>query len=89
MTSRATAGAEARDNLARALLTLAEDGHRPRCSDSPSMHLSESADEREQAARWCYGCPLLTECAEAGEFEKFGVWGGRDRSAVATSKAAS
>ncbi len=27
--------------------------------------------------RICAGCPVRTECAEAGESEAYGVWGGR------------
>lgn len=79
MTSRATAGHEAREQLARALLTLAEAGQRPRCSDSPQLHLSDDPAERATAARQCVGCPLLDLCRNAGQYERHGVWGAVDR----------
>lgn len=79
MTSRATAGAEARETLARALLALTDRGMRPRCSDSPQLWISENADERATAATWCAGCPILEACSAAGEFERFGIWAGQDR----------
>lgn len=86
MTSRATAGAEARDALSRALLTLAEDGQRPRCSDAPHLALSDDIAERAIATTWCEGCPVFAECEAAGQFEKFGVWAGVDRGPDPASK---
>lgn len=73
----------ASDVLTRALLNLANRGGRPRCSD-PGTHqlwLSEDAAERALAATWCAGCPVLAECrdAAAANGERFGVWGGVDR----------
>lgn len=89
MTSRATLGAEARAVLVRALLTLAEAGQRPRCADSPQLHLSESAEERVIAAARCHGCPVFTECETASHFEAFGVWAGRDVTVTRAQGAAS
>ena len=67
----------------RALVDLAARGLRTHCSDAETHHLwlSEEAHERAVAARLCRGCPALTECGEAAEArrERFGVWGGRDR----------
>lgn len=42
----------------------------------PSRRQSERA---YQAAveRYCQRCPVRPECAEAGEHERFGLWGGR------------
>ena len=85
MTSRATAGHEAREQLSRALLTLAEDGQRPRCSDAPHLALSDDAADRAIASRWCDGCPIFDACHEAGRYERFGVWAGQDRTPVAKS----
>ena len=85
MTSRATAGREAREQLSRALLSLAEGGQRPRCSDAPHLALSDDAAERAIASRWCEGCPIFNACHEAGQFEWFGIWAGQDR--TATTKA--
>ena len=83
MTSRATAGAEARDTLSRALLTLAEGGQRPRCSDAPHLALSDDAADRAIASRWCEGCPIFDACHQAGQFERFGIWAGQDRTPTA------
>lgn len=80
MTSRATAGREAREALSRAVLTLAEDGQRPRCSDAPQIWLSDDIEDRNEVVRYCLTCPLIEPCAAAGQFEKHGVWGGIDRS---------
>ncbi|PWJ24735.1 transcription factor WhiB [Branchiibius hedensis] len=79
MTSRATAGAEARATLARALLTMATYGERPVCSDAPQLWISDDAEDREGVKVWCQSCPLIEPCAAAGQFEKHGVWGGLDR----------
>jgi len=37
-----------------------------------------------QAASWCVGCSVLTECGAAADehCERFGVFGGRDRTVV-------
>lgn len=83
MTSRATAGVAARAELARALLTLAEGGQRPRCSDAPHLALSDDAADRAIASTWCNGCPIFDACHEAGQFERFGIWAGQDRTATA------
>lgn len=71
------------DRLTRALVDLATQGRRPRCGD-PETHdlwLSDDPEERKQAAAWCAGCPVLTECADAAADAKetFGVWAGVDR----------
>ena len=76
-------GALASDALTTALISLVPRGIRPRCSD-PETHylwLSEDQAERKQAARWCVGCPVLSECDTAARAnrERFGVWAGRDR----------
>ena len=69
------------DRLTRALIELANIRQRPRCGDAETHHLwtSEYQAEREQAAGLCAGCPVLQCCADAGQGEKFGVWGGHDR----------
>lgn len=73
----------AAEALTRALVVLATEGRRPRCGE-PGGHdlwLSDDADDRAQAARWCVGCAVLTECGAAADEhgERFGVFGGRDR----------
>jgi hypothetical protein len=78
-----TAARNASERLLRALITIASRGQRTHCSD-PSLSelwLSESEPERAEAARLCIGCPVITECgaAAAANDERWGVWGGRDR----------
>jgi hypothetical protein len=72
-----------RTSLTRALVNLAARGGRPRCSD-PDTHrywTSEAQAERDLAASWCTGCPVLDHCAATATTagERFGVWGGIDR----------
>jgi hypothetical protein len=66
----------------RALLTMAQRGDRPRCSDPVTkvMWTSEHADDRATAALWCNGCDVLDLCAAVAveEDHRWGVWGGRD-----------
>ena len=68
--------------LTDALLRMADEGQRPRCGDwsEDSPWLSDEPGLRAMAARWCAGCQIVDECAQAGgEFKStFGVWGGRD-----------
>jgi hypothetical protein len=72
---------EAHDRLTRALITIAARGLRTHCSDVELHHLwlSESQQERAVAARLCSGCPVFTPCGEVGQYERFGVFGGVDR----------
>jgi hypothetical protein len=79
------------DQLTRALLEVAAEGLRPHCSDAGSwMWLSEDAAARAEAARRCVGCPVYDPCGQAAEArqEKFGTWGGRDRTVVPGGKEA-
>ncbi len=73
----------AAEQLTRALVAIADHGRRPRCGEpgGHEMWLSDDATERAQAARWCTGCPVLVECGAAADEhgERFGVFGGRDR----------
>lgn len=78
----------AAEQLTRALVDLADHGRRPRCGE-PGGHglwCSDDATERAQAARWCAGCEVLTECANAADErdERFGVWAGTDRTTTTT-----
>ncbi len=74
----------AAEQLTRA---LAAQGRRPRCGEPGGHELwcSDDADDRAQAARWCVGCSVLTECADAADErgERFGTWAGVDRTIVA------
>lgn len=69
--------------LTNALLEAAGQGRRPHCGDPETHHLwlSENARERRIAEQLCIGCPVLVECGQAAEArrERFGVWGGVDR----------
>lgn len=76
----------AAEQLTRAMVGLAAQGRRPRCGEpgGHEMWCSDDADDRAQAVRWCTGCPVLAECAAAADEhgEKFGVFGGTDRTVV-------
>jgi len=68
----------AAEQLSLALLDLADRGRRPRCAEPGGHELwcSDDVNDRAQAARWCTGCPVLTECAAAGQpQERTGGWG--------------
>ncbi len=83
----------AAEQLTRALVALADHGRRPRCGEPGGHELwtSEDADERAQAARWCTGCPVMTECrASADEHdERHHVWAGVDRTPPPASRSRS
>ena len=76
---------EALERLTSAILALALRGGRPRCGDPATHELwtSDSGKARATAASWCAGCPVMAECGLAADAagERFGVWGGRDRTA--------
>jgi len=80
----------AAERLTRALVELATEGRRPRCGEAGShgLWLSDDADDRAQAVRWCVGCPVLDECGAAADEhgEKHHVWGGVDRTATVQHK---
>jgi Transcription factor WhiB len=79
------------DRLTRALITAAAAGQRPNCSDAGSwLWLSEDPADRAEAALRCRGCPVFEPCGTAAEArqEKFGTWGGRDRTKAPGKKAA-
>lgn len=69
------------DRLAFALARVLANGSRPPCGDATGAWVSEDREERALAARACEPCPLLTVCGEAADStkERFGVWGGVDR----------
>jgi hypothetical protein len=71
--------------LNTALITMASQGSRPRCADPIDHQLwtSEDQHDRDLAATWCNGCQVLSLCHQAADErdERWGVWGGRDRSA--------
>ena len=70
----------ARERLNSALALLLEADRWPRCcADPDGGWLSDDATERAAAAELCRGCPLTDACAEAGAAERFGVFGGLDR----------
>ena len=72
----------AHTRLSDALVSAVSRGQFVPCSppwDGDSPWLSDDPDERRWAAERCTGCPAITECREAGELEKFGVWGAVDR----------
>jgi hypothetical protein len=85
-----TRAARASGKLTVALLTIASQGLRTNCSEPETHHywLSDFPTERALAVRACHGCPVLQPCLEAAQLndERFGVWGGVDRSRPARAK---
>jgi hypothetical protein len=77
-------GAAASRRFTKALVDLAAQGLRTHCSDPGlgDLWISESEPERAEAARLCAGCPVIIECWSVGaeRRERWGVWGGIDRS---------
>jgi hypothetical protein len=77
------AAAAASDRLTKALGDLAHQGIFPHCGDPSTgwMWLSDDADDRARAVKWCRGCPIFAECGEAAsaQRERWGVWAGEDR----------
>jgi hypothetical protein len=75
---------DASERLLRALITIASREQRTHCSDPglSELWLSDHEPERAEAARLCIGCPVFVPCgqAAAANDERWGVWGGRDRS---------
>jgi len=84
----------AAEAFGRALLELAEQGRSTPCQGRRrDRWTSESAEDRAWAAAVCVGlsCQLLEQCGAAADErdERANVWGGRDRTAATTRKAAS
>lgn len=65
--------------LTHALARLELAGRTWPCRNRPEW-LSDSAEDRAEAAEACQPCPALTECAAAAQEarEKWHVWGGVD-----------
>ncbi|MGW6571635.1 WhiB family transcriptional regulator [Streptomyces sp. NPDC054945] len=47
------------------------------CEVSPEDWFSEKAVDADRAKEACGFCPVRAECAELGENEEFGIWGGQ------------
>lgn len=43
----------------------------------PEHHEGQRADTERAIRRYCARCPVKVECGEAGQHERYGVWGGR------------
>jgi len=83
----------AHEVLSIALLDLADQGRATPCqSRRRDRWTSDDAAERAWAASVCVtlACEVLEECGAAadGEDARFGVWGGRDRTAATTRRRA-
>lgn len=76
--------------LTRALVALVDANTPPPCRvyGDTGEWLSEDPELRALAVAWCRPCPITAECAEAAteQRERFGVWGGRDRTAIPRRK---
>jgi transcription factor WhiB len=81
MTAAAKQAAQASEALTQALVRAAARGIRPRCGDSETAYLwlSDHDGERKHAALMCRGCVVWAECDEVGQHQRFGTWGGVDR----------
>ena len=63
--------------LTLALTDALDRGQWIHCSSSDAWTSDEAdPDEREVAADLCRSCPVVTECAAAGESESWGIWAG-------------
>lgn len=80
MTDRAEHHAEALDVLHDALSAAVNARRRVPCRVPgwAPLWTSDDHEERHEAAEACAPCPIITPCRAAGEFERFGTWGGRD-----------
>ena len=81
----------AAEALGHALLEVAEQGRATPCQGRRrDRWTSDDADDRAWAAAVCVGlgCEVLLQCRAAADQqdERFGVWGGRDRTAPAHRK---
>lgn len=75
------------EDLAHVLAAALEAGERPPCTypDKAPLWLSESREERAEAALHCDGCTIFDACRDAGESAgltggraTFGVWAAHD-----------
>lgn len=85
------AASRAADRLTKALAAAAARGLRQHCADAEVSHLwlSEREHERAIAAKLCRNCPVILECwsVAVARKERFGVWGGVDRTRHPNGKA--
>jgi len=56
------------------------------CEADPDLWFSEKAEDIAQAKEACGFCPVRAECAELGEEEEFGVWGGMTSDEIRSAK---
>jgi hypothetical protein len=77
-----TRGREETYRFSQAVLEASASGTPPHCFDAGDLWVSESVEDRRRAEQLCHGCPVLKYChtAAAARKERFGVWGGIDRS---------
>ncbi|MEV7589697.1 WhiB family transcriptional regulator [Streptomyces sp. NPDC089922] len=47
------------------------------CEVNPEIWFSENSVDAQSAKEACGFCPVRAECAELGEGEEFGIWGGQ------------
>lgn len=61
------------------------------CQRDPSGFLADDADARAEGVGRCLACPVRRLCGAyaTAAAERFGVWGGRDRSAHGADQEAS
>jgi hypothetical protein len=54
---------------------------RAACRGQTAVMFPVRGESTGPALRLCAGCPVRSECAEAGVWEQYGVWGGVTRGA--------
>lgn len=46
------------------------------CKTNPELWFSDNTEDRSEAVAECFMCPQRQECANLGENEEHGIWGG-------------
>ena len=79
MTIDKEARRDARRRLSAAVRAAHDAGTPPKCANAPERWFAADLRDRQLAALDCHGCPLSIPCADAGQHENWGVWGGQNR----------
>jgi WhiB family redox-sensing transcriptional regulator len=56
------------------------------CKTNPELWFSDDVQDRSEAIAECFMCPKRQECAELGQDEEHGIWGGNTPEARAALK---
>ena len=77
----------ARRGLQQALIRLRDNRDIPNCAGDPRPHSGYTFERQEVINYLCPSCPIREACHKAGEGERWGVWGGVDRTSEGPSAA--